>query len=102
MGLLVPAWGCVSGRLHCVVKLRIHLGVHVVDGVNGGRVVDQEEADLLQALLLCHVLPLGECLEEVGLVRCCVQGGLEGQWGKADTVLVGKDQGLHTGHQGHP
>lgn len=67
------------GRLHCVVKLRIHLGVHVIDGVYGGRVVDQEEADLLQALLLRHVLPLGERLEEVGLVRCCVQGGLDSQ-----------------------
>lgn len=79
MGLLVPAWGCVSGRLHRVVKLRVHLGVHVIDGVDGGRVVDQEETDLLQALLLRHVLPFGERLQEVGLVWCCIQCGLEGQ-----------------------
>lgn len=67
----------MSGRLHCVVKLRVHLGVQVIDGVDGGCIVDQEEADLLQALLLCHILPLGKRLQEVRLVGCCIECCLE-------------------------
>lgn len=69
-------------RLHLVVELGVHLGVHLVDDVDGGRVVDQEEADLLQALLLCDILPLGERFQEVGLiggrVQCCLETGKRG------------------------
>lgn len=64
-------------HLHLVVELGVHLGVHLVDDVNGGRVVDQEEADLLQALLLRHILPLGECFQEVRLVGSRIQRCLE-------------------------
>lgn len=67
----------MSRSLHCIVKLCVHLGVHVIDGVDGGCVVDQEEADLLKAFLLRHVLPLGESLQEVRLVGCCIQRCLE-------------------------
>lgn len=67
-------WAAVpAGRLHLVAELGVHLGVHLVDDIDGGREVDQEEAGLLQALLLRHRLPLGERLQEVGLVGRRVQ-----------------------------
>ena len=86
-GLPVPAGGlrsrlyrqstrCGAG-LHLVVELGVHPGVHLVDDVDGGRVIDQEEADLLQAFLLRHVLALGERFEEVGLIGGRVQRCLE-------------------------
>lgn len=76
-------------HLHLVVEIGVHLGVHLVDDVDGGREVDQEEADLLQALLLSHVLALGERFQEVGLIGCGVQSCLETVRGGA-AALVGR------------
>lgn len=77
MGSGWPGHACCWARLHLVVELGVHLGVHLVDDIDSGRVVDQEEADLLQALLLCHVLSLGERFQEVGFVGRCIQRCLE-------------------------
>lgn len=75
-------------RLHLVVEIGVHLGVHLIDDIDGGRVVDQEEADLLQALLLGHVLALGERFQEIGLIGCRVQCCLETARGEV-AVLEG-------------
>ena len=68
---------CCEAGLHLVVELSVHPGIHLVDDVDGGCVIDQEEADLLQAFLLRHVLALGERFEEVGLIGGRVQRCLE-------------------------
>lgn len=89
--MLVSARSPRGRRLHLIVELGVHLGVHLVDDIDGGRVVDQEEADLLQALLLRHVLPLGERFQEVGLVggrvERCLEVGERG--GEEGATLVG-------------
>lgn len=53
--------------LYLIVGLGVHLGIYLADDLNGGRVVNQEQADLLQAVLFCHVLALAECFQEVRL-----------------------------------
>lgn len=60
-----------------VVQLGVHLGVHLVDGVYGGREVDQELTYFFQAVLLFDLPPFREGFEEVRLVWSCVQRRLE-------------------------
>lgn len=60
-----------------VLQLGVHLGVHLVDGVDGGGEVDQKLAYFVQAVLLFNLTPFRQRLQEIWLVWRSVQRSLE-------------------------
>lgn len=60
-----------------VVQLGVHSSEHDIDGVNCSCEVDQELADLLQAVLLLYFLTFRQGLQEIGPIRSSVQRRLQ-------------------------
>lgn len=50
---------------HCVIKISIHLIVHLVNSINSGSEVDEEFSDFLHALLFLDIPTLGEGPQEI-------------------------------------
>lgn len=48
-----------------VLKLSVHLGVHLVDGVDGGSEVDEELPHSVQAVLLFNITTFRQRLQEI-------------------------------------
>lgn len=55
-------------KSQCVVKISIHLIVHLINSINCGGKINQEFSDFLHTLLFLDIPTLGESLQEIGFV----------------------------------